>query len=128
MRNELVQRRVEQTDVHRQAVHSVQDTFEVGFLVRQQLSQRFLATLAVLGENHLTHRKNLLVVEEHVLGTGQTDTLSAELTSYASVVRSVGVGTNLEMRIFVAEVHECLEVTAELSSLGRDLTCIDLSG
>ena len=63
-----------------------------------------------------------------MLGTGQTDTLSAELTSYASVVRSVGVGTNLEVCIFVAEVHERLEVTAELSSLGRDLTCIDLSG
>ena len=63
-----------------------------------------------------------------MLGTRQTDTLCAESTCHSSVVRGVGVGTNLKVRIFVAEVHECLEVTAELSSLGRNLTCVHLSG
>ena len=125
---ELVQRWVKQTDIYRQSVHCQQDTLEVGFLVRQQFSQCFLTTFAVLSQNHFTHSYDLLVVKEHVLGTCQTDTLGSKGTCHLCIVRSISVRANLQMGIFVAQIHQCLEVTAQLGSLGRNLTGINLTG
>ena len=110
MGNELVERRVEQADVDVAAVHSLEDAVEVGLLIGEELGKCLLATLYCVSQNHLTHSHNLLVVEEHVLGTCQTDTLGTELTSHLGVVRSVGIGAYLHLCIFVAEVHKLLEV------------------
>ena len=42
-------------------------------------------------------------------------------------MRSVGIGTNLQLGVLVAEVHQFLEVAAQLSSLRRNLTGIYLT-
>ena len=124
---ELVQWRIEETDIYWIAIHSLKDTLEVSLLVWEKLSKRFLTTLSVLRKNHLTHSHDLLILEEHVLCTGQTNTLSTEVTSHLCIVWSISIGTNLEMCIFVAEIHQLFEVAAQFSSLSWDLTCINLT-
>ena len=37
VRHELMERRVEQTDINRTTIHGLQNTLEVGLLIRQQL-------------------------------------------------------------------------------------------
>ena len=125
--NELVQGRIEQTDVHGQTVHSLEDALEVSLLVRQQLSQSLFTSGNAVRENHLTHSDNLLVLEEHVLSTCQTDTLSTEGASHLCIVRCISIGTNLQLGVLVAEVHQLLEITRELSSLGGYLASIYLT-
>ena len=126
--NELVERWIEQADVNRTTVHSLEDTLEVGLLIRQQLGKCLLATLNSLRKNHLAHSDNLLVLEEHVLCTCKTDTLGTKVTSHLCIVGCISVGANLQLGIFVAEVHQFLEVAAELSCLCGNFACIYLSG
>ena len=63
-----------------------------------------------------------------MLSTCKTDTLGTECAGYGCVMRSVCVGANLQLGILVAEVHQLLEVSAELSSLGGNFACINLTG
>ena len=125
--NELVQGRIEQTDVYGQTVHCLEDALEVSLLVRQQLSKSLLTSGNAVGENHLTHSDDLLVLEEHVFSTGQTDTLGTELASHLCIVWSISIGTNLQLGVLVAEVHQLLEVARELSSLGGNLASVNLT-
>ena len=107
---ELVEWWVEQTDVNMESVHCLEDSVEVCLLVWEEFSERFLTTFNCLRENHFAHCDNLLIVEEHVFCTCQTDTLSSECTCNLCIVWSVGIGTYLQFGVLVAEVHECLEV------------------
>ena len=93
-----------------ESVHSLEDAVEVGLLVWEELGEGFLASLDCVGEYHLTHGDDLLVVEEHVLCTCESDTLGSEGACYLCVVWCVGVGAHLKLGVFVAEVHEGLEV------------------
>ena len=119
---ELVERRVEQTDVHRHAVHAFQDAIEVLLLIGQQLGEGFLAAFLAVGEDHLTHGLDLLVLEEHVLGTAQADTHGTEVAGHLSVVRRVGIGADDEACVFVAKLHQFGEVACDLCG-----TCLHLA-
>ena len=68
MREELVQRRVEEADGGREAFERLEDADEVFLLVGQQLGERLLPVLDVVGENHLAHGVDAVAFEEHVLG------------------------------------------------------------
>ena len=125
---ELVQGRIEQTDVDGQSVHSLQDSVEVLGLVGEQLGKSLLATLLVLSKDHLTHSLDLLTLKEHMLGTAQTDTYGTECAGNLSIVRGVGVGAYNQTGIFVAEIHQLSKVTANLGSLGLNLTQQNLTG
>ena len=107
---ELVERRIEQADIHVTTVHSLKDAVEVCLLIGEELGKCLLTTLYSISQNHLTHSNDLLVVEEHVLCTCQTNTLSAECAGYLCIVRSVCIGTDFHLSVLVAEVHELLEV------------------
>ena len=63
-----------------------------------------------------------------MLGTCQTDTLGTECASDLGIVRSICIGTNLQLGVLVAEVHELLEVAAEFSSLRGHFTGVNLTG
>ncbi len=126
--NELVERGIQQTDVDVHAVHGLEDSVEVLLLVRQQLGKSLLAALYAVGQNHLAHGDDLLVLEEHMLRTCQTDTLGTEVASDLCVVGSVGVRADLHLGVLVAEVHQNLEVTAQLGCLGGHLTSVYLTG
>ena len=56
---------------------------EVAALHRQDLGERRAAALLVVGADHLAHRENAVLLEEHVLGAAQADALRAELAAPA---------------------------------------------
>src|SRR6267142_6437379 len=78
LRQELVQRRIEETNRRRMALERTEDADEVLALIRQQLGERRFALLERLGEDHLAHGIDAVSLEEHVLGARQADALRAE--------------------------------------------------
>ena len=110
MGNKLMQRRIEQTYVYMQSVHSFQYSIEVSLLVGEQFGKSLLTSFYRIGENHLAHGNNLLSVKEHMLCTCQTDTLGSEVACYLSIMWRICIGANLHLGVFVAEVHQFLEV------------------
>ena len=104
--DELVQRRVEQTDIDGHAVHALQNAIEILLLKREQFSQSYLPFFLCVGENHLTHSLDFVLIEEHVLRTAQTDTHSTELLRHLGVVRCVSIGAHNHTCIFVAKAHK----------------------
>ena len=110
VRYELVERWIEQTNINVATIHSLKDTIEVGLLIWKKLCKSLLATLYRVSQDHLTHCNNLLVIEEHMLCTCQTNTLSTECTSYLSIVWSICICANLHLCILVAKIHKLLEV------------------
>ena len=105
-----MQRRIEQANSHRTASHSLEDTLEVGLLVGKDLLQSLLAPLCILCQNHLTHRLDLLTLEEHVLRTAKTDTYGTETTCDSRIMRRVGVGAYTQFGIFIAKIHQLGEI------------------
>ena len=95
MRQEFVQRRIEQADGDRQAGHDLEQFGEVLPLHRQQLGERGAPARLVVGEDHLAHRDDALALEEHVLGAAEADALGAETARHARVGRRLGVGAHL---------------------------------
>ena len=94
-RQELVQRRVDEPDGHRQPVHRRQDLDEVGALQRQQGGQGGVALVVVVGQDQPFDQLTA-VAEEHVLGAAQADTLGAEAAGAGGVGAGVGVGPHLQ--------------------------------
>ena len=93
VRNEFVQRWIKQTNVHRTSVHCLKDTNEVGLLIWQQFCESFLTSFYCRSQNHFAHCNDLLVIEEHMFCTAQTDTCSAKTASHFRIVRSISVST-----------------------------------
>jgi len=127
VRQELVQRRVEQPDGDRQALHRGEDALEVGLLHRQDLLQGGRALLGVLGEDHLAHRRQPIGGHEHVLGAAQADTLGTQLTSLGRILEVVGIGAHAHRPHLVGPGDDPLEVLVDarrdqLEGLAEDLT------
>ena len=101
-----MQRRIEQPDRDRQALHDLEQFGEVAALHRQQLGERRAAALLVVGEDHLAHRADAVGIEEHVLGAAEADAFGAELERDARVVRRVGIGAHLQLAHLVGPAHQ----------------------
>ena len=97
VRQELVQRRVEQPHRDRQPVHRLEDPEEVLTLQRQQRRQCLLALLVAVGEDQPLDVL-AAVTEEHVLGAAQPDALGTEPAGPLGVLRGVGVGPDPRRR------------------------------
>ena len=63
-----------------------------------------------------------------MLGTGQADALCAELACLACVVRSVGIGADLQTAIFVGPCHDSAELAGDGGIDGGDDAVVDLAG
>ena len=127
VRQELVQRRIEEADRRRVALQRAEDAGEVLALVRQQLGERRLPLLHGLGEDHLAHRVDAIALEEHVLGAGEADADGAERDGVRRLLRRVGVGADAHARRVGAPLHQLLEVL-ELLGLLRRLVAVDQAG
>ncbi len=90
---ELVQRRIEQSDGHRQTVHCVQQFGEVLTLHRQQRRQRVIPFLGGTGQDDPLDQCPP-IAEEHVLGATQPDALRAKGSRPDGILRSVRVGAD----------------------------------
>ena len=111
---ELVQRRVDQPDRHRQPVHRLEDPGEVVALQRQQRGQGGLLAGLVLGDDEVLDQL-AAVAEEHVLGAAQADALGAEPAGPGGVLGGVGVRAHPQPAYGVGVRHE--PATASTRSL-----------
>ena len=107
---ELVQRRVEQPDRHRQADHRLEQALEVLLLERQQLGERLAPLLLVVGHDHRPHLRLAVLGHEHVLGPAQPDALRAQLARLLRAGRVVGVGAHLQAPELVGPLEHAVEV------------------
>ena len=128
VRNKFMQRRIEQTDIHRTTVHCLEDALEVSFLIRQQFIKSFLTSFFVSSQDHFTHGDDLLVVEEHVFCTAQTDTYCTEVTCHLSVMRSISIGTYFQTGIFVTQAHQFGEITGKFGCFGNNFSLVNFTG
>ena len=123
-----MQRRIEQPDRHRQALHDLEQLDKIRALHRQQLGECGAARFLVIGKDHLAHRANAILVEEHVLGTAKPDALGAELECDARIVRRVRVGAHTELARRVGPAHQRCELAGERRLTHRHAACKYLPG
>ena len=67
-------------------------------------------------------------LEEHVLGTAQTDAFCAQLPGLLGITGRVGVGADLQTAVLVSPSHDAAELAGDLSVLGLDDAIIDAAG
>jgi len=123
VRQELVQRRIEQPDRHRQALHDLEQLDEIGALHRQQPRQRGAADLLLLGQNHLAHGADAGLLEEHVLGAAEPDALGAELDRGARILGRVGIDADADLARRVGPAHQRAELARQLGLDHRHAAC-----
>ena len=114
VRQEFVQRRIEQPDGDRQRAHDLEQLDEIRPLHRQKFCERCAARGLVLREDHLAHGADAVLVEEHMLGAAQPDALGAELERGAGVGRRIGIGAHFELAHGVGPFHQRAELAGEL--------------
>ena len=112
-RQELVQRRVEQADRHREPGHRLEDPLEVALLHRKQPLERRAALLLVAGEDHLAHDREPVLGHEHVLGPAEADALGAELARLRRVLGRVGVRAHAQAAELVGPAEDRPEVLVD---------------
>ena len=93
---ELVQRRIEQADGDRQPLHLAEDADEITLLHGQDLGQGLLAPFQLFGQDHLTHGRDPLGIEEHMLGAAEADPFGAEFAGHLGVMGGIGIGADLQ--------------------------------
>ena len=109
VRDELVERRVEQTEHDRLAVHDGQGALDGGLDVRLEVGQGGAALLVGVAEDHLAElgeRTLGVLAVEHVLDTEQADAFRAELHGLCGIFRGIGVGADTELAELVDDAHE----------------------
>src|SRR5580698_7152319 len=74
---ELVQRRIQQSNRYWQTIHDAKESDEIGALHGQKFFQRRSTILFIVRQNHCAHVRKTVLGEEHVLGPAQSDALSA---------------------------------------------------
>ena len=127
-RNEFVERRIQETDGNRAAFQCFVQSFKVALLHRFDLCQSSLSLFYGVRADHFTECCDSVSLEEHMLGTAQTDTFSAQLTSLLSVCRSISVSTNLQSSVLVCPAHDTAECTSDRCVNGRDDAVVDVTG
>ena len=126
--NELMQRGIQETDGYRAALQRLIQLLKVALLIRQDLLQSSLALLNGVRANHLTESSNSVFLKEHMLGTAQTDTLSAQLTSLLGVCGGVCVGAYFQYTELISPAHDTTKVAGNGCVLGCDNTVINITG
>jgi len=106
VRQELVQRRIEQPDRDRVSGHRFEHPLEVLALHREQLGERAAAARLVRRHDHFAHRRDAIAFEEHMLGAAQANSLGTELTGALRVRRGVGVGAHPQPAVLVRPHHQ----------------------
>src|SRR5204863_8718538 len=101
-------------DRDRQAVHDLEDAFEVAALNREELCQRFAAAGLVRGDDHLAHQGDTIALEEHVLRPAQPDALGAEFARPFGIERDIGIRAYAQPASLVRPGHEPAEFFADL--------------
>ena len=126
--NELVQRRIQEADGYGVTLHCFVDTLKVSLLHGLEFCQSSFTLFDGVGADHLTEHGDTILVEEHMLGTGQADAVCAKLKSFCSVCGSIGIGTYVEVAILVSPSHDAAEFTGDGSIDSGDHAFVDVTG
>src|SRR6185369_9271446 len=118
----------EKTNRDRQSGHLAKDADEVATLERQQLLECFLTRADALRENHLAHRSEALIAEEHVLGTTESDAFGPKPTRRLRVERRVSIRSHAQAPELIGPRHEFVKIGAERRLNCRHLTQKHTSG
>src|SRR5262249_32797088 len=113
-RQKLVERRIQKANSHREARHFAEDADEIAALQRQKFFQRLLARANAISENHLAHRRQTLIAEEHVFGATQPDSLCTKAARCPGIKWRVGVSPDAQLAKLVGPFHQFVKVLAEL--------------
>ena len=113
VRDEFVQRRVDEANGDRKAVHGLEDADEIALLEWAQLGQGLAAGFRVVGDDHLLNGElplgaalgMLEILEEHVLGAAEADAFGAHFAGLASVVGGIRVGADAQLADLVGPLH-----------------------
>src|SRR5271157_4098860 len=122
-----MQRRIEETNRHRQTLHGFEEAHEILTLKRQELHNRLAAINFLLRDNHLTHRCDALRSEEHMLRAGKPDAFGAEGARLRGVLRAVGIGAYTQSAEFICPSHELrvILIGRKVRPYGRHLPLVD---
>ena len=103
-----MQRRIQQSDHHRQLVHLAEDAGEVANLEWQQRVECLLHLRVTVGEDQVFD-EFAAIAEEHVLGARETDAFRAHSTRACRVVLRVGIRPDSHapdvVRVLDEDVH-----------------------
>ena len=122
VRQELVQRRIQEANRCRVSLERAEDSCEVVALVRQQLRQCRLPFVERLGKDHLAHRIDAVAFEEHVLGSRQADADRAKSNGVGRLFGRIRIGPDRHPRGIRAPLHQLLKALELLGLLGRFVT------
>ena len=158
VRQELMQRRIEQTYGAGAAFERLENAHEVLALQRQQLFERLAVLLhgiqigrnlltgflqlsqildLVLGlelldglghENEAAEADNAIAFEEHVLGAAEADAFGAELDRHGRVMRRIRIGADLQLAVLVGQGHDLTERSGQLGIDRINLAEVDRTG
>ena len=127
VRQELVQRGVEQPDDDGAAVHHLEQLLEVGPLLRLDRRERCSLLLRGAREDDPLHEREP-VTEELVLGAAQPDALRARGECTARVVGGVGVGVHAQRPALIGPGEQPVDARVGLGHDELDLAECDLAG
>ncbi len=127
VRNEFVQRRIEEPDRHRQSGHDAEDLVKIAALHGEELRKRRFAARQIVGQNHLAHRQDPFGIEEHVLGAAEADAFGAEAPRGLAVRGRVGVGPYAETAFRIGPFHDRREIAGKLRQQHRHAAAIDFA-
>ena len=113
IRQELVERRIEEPDGDGKPLHCGEDALEVGLLHRQDLIERIRPGLVGFRQDHAADRRQPVSSHEHVLGATQPDALGTQFTSLGCVLEVVGVRAHPEFTDLVGPRDHALEVLVD---------------
>ena len=125
---ELVQRRIQETDRYGTALHGLVDPDEVFPLHGQDLHQGLAALVLGGGKDHFTDSLDTVCLEEHMLGTAQADAFGAEAESDFRVMRRIGIGADLQVADSICPAHQTGEIAGDGGIDGRDGFAVDVAG
>ena len=89
-----MKRGIQETNGRWETLQRLEDTDEVGLLIRQNLLQRRPTTRFRIRQNHLANRVDPVAVKEHVFRAGQTDSRSPKSDGVFSLLRRIRIRPN----------------------------------
>src|SRR5699024_7474447 len=126
-RNELVKRRVKETDRYRVALKSLVQFLEVSLLLRKDLLKSCLSLFLCLRADHLAECVDSVALEEHMLCTAQTDAFSAQLACFLRVSRCITVCADFHCSVLVSPAHDASQLACDRSVYCRDDSVVDVT-
>ena len=106
---EFMERGIQETDGNGEPGHDFQDAVEIAFLHGKQFGKGGFAAFHGFGHDHFLHGGKTVDFHEHMLGSGETDAVSAEIAGFLSIDGVIGVGADIESADFVGPAEEFFE-------------------